>query len=50
VNTDEFMRRAVALSREKMRANSGGPFGALVMPDRPDARAFDHMALRQAYG
>ena len=33
MNNDEFMRRAVALSREKMRANSGGPFGALIVHD-----------------
>ena len=33
MNNDEFMRRAVALSREKMRANSGGPFGALIVRD-----------------
>jgi tRNA(Arg) A34 adenosine deaminase TadA len=26
-----FMRRAVALSLEKMRANSGGPFGAVIV-------------------
>ncbi|TLM89570.1 MAG: nucleoside deaminase [Actinobacteria bacterium] len=27
------MRRAVELSREKMRANDGGPFGAVVVRD-----------------
>jgi guanine deaminase len=26
-----FMQRAVALSLEKMRANSGGPFGAVIV-------------------
>jgi guanine deaminase len=28
---EEFMRRAVALSAEKMRAGHGGPFGAIVV-------------------
>lgn len=28
-----FMRRAIELSREKMRANDGGPFGAVVVRD-----------------
>lgn len=27
---EAMMRRAIALSREKMRANEGGPFGAVV--------------------
>lgn len=26
-----FMRRAIELSREKMRGNSGGPFGAVIV-------------------
>jgi tRNA(Arg) A34 adenosine deaminase TadA len=26
-----FMQRAVALALEKMRANSGGPFGAVIV-------------------
>ncbi len=29
----EFMRRAIALSREKMNANEGGPFGAVIVRD-----------------
>lgn len=29
----EFMRRAIALSREKMNANEGGPFGAVIVKD-----------------
>lgn len=29
----EFMRRAIELSREKMRANEGGPFAAVVVRD-----------------
>lgn len=28
-----FMRRAIAISAERMRANLGGPFGALVVRD-----------------
>ncbi len=28
---DEFMRRAIALSRERMEAGDGGPFGAVVV-------------------
>lgn len=28
-----FMRRAIALSREKMQAGEGGPFGAVVVKD-----------------
>ena len=30
---DRFLARAVALSREKMEAGEGGPFGALVVRD-----------------
>ncbi len=30
---EDLMRRAIALSREKMRAGHGGPFGALVVKD-----------------
>jgi guanine deaminase len=30
---EEFMRRAIAISAEKMRAGSGGPFGAIVVAD-----------------
>jgi len=30
VNTD-FMREAIRLSRQKMRANQGGPFGAVIV-------------------
>lgn len=29
----EFMRRAIALSREKMQGGAGGPFGAVVVRD-----------------
>jgi tRNA(Arg) A34 adenosine deaminase TadA len=29
----EFMRRAIELSREKMNANAGGPFGAVIVKD-----------------
>ena len=29
----QFMREAIRLSREKMRANQGGPFGAIVVRD-----------------
>ena len=29
----EFMRRAVEISREKMEANMGGPFGAVIVRD-----------------
>lgn len=28
---DDFMRRAIALSRQHMAANAGGPFGAVVV-------------------
>ena len=31
MSEDEFMRRAVSLPLEKMRANSGGPFGANIV-------------------
>ena len=30
---DDFMRRAIALSREHMEAGHGGPFGAVVVKD-----------------
>ncbi|MGP1396475.1 MAG: nucleoside deaminase [Inquilinaceae bacterium] len=30
---EELMRRAIALSRDNMRANRGGPFGAVVARD-----------------
>lgn len=30
---EEFMRRAIALSREKMNANEGGPFAAIIVRD-----------------
>ncbi|MBN2848951.1 MAG: nucleoside deaminase [Coriobacteriia bacterium] len=30
---DEHMRRAIALSREKMREDEGGPFGAVIVRD-----------------
>jgi tRNA(Arg) A34 adenosine deaminase TadA len=30
---DEWMRRAVAISAEKMRAGCGGPFGAVIVRD-----------------
>jgi len=33
VSEDRFMRRAIALSLEKMEAGSGGPFGALIVHD-----------------
>ncbi len=29
----EFMRRAIALSRQKMQENCGGPFGAVIVKD-----------------
>ena len=32
-NHEDFMRRAIELSRERMRANDGGPFGAVVVRD-----------------
>jgi guanine deaminase len=31
MDEDEFMRRAVTLSLDKMRANIGGPFGAIIV-------------------
>jgi guanine deaminase len=31
MSADLFMRRAIALSREKMEAGNGGPFGAVVV-------------------
>ncbi|MGB4441123.1 MAG: nucleoside deaminase [Coriobacteriia bacterium] len=31
---EEFMRRAITLSREKMRAEEGGPFAAVIVHDR----------------
>ncbi|MBI3442059.1 MAG: nucleoside deaminase [Proteobacteria bacterium] len=31
VQQQEFMRRAIALSRQKMAANCGGPFGAVIV-------------------
>ena len=30
---ERFMRRAIALAEEKMRANLGGPFGAVIVRD-----------------
>ncbi len=30
---DEFMRRAIALSHERMEAGDGGPFGAVIVRD-----------------
>ena len=30
---EEHMRRAIELSREKMQANEGGPFGAVIVKD-----------------
>ena len=30
---EQHMRRAIALAEEKMRANQGGPFGAVVVKD-----------------
>jgi tRNA(Arg) A34 adenosine deaminase TadA len=32
-NAERFMRRAVAISAERMRAGLGGPFGAVVVRD-----------------
>ena len=31
IDDDAFLRRAIALGRETMRANRGGPFGAVVV-------------------
>lgn len=33
MSDDDFLARAVALSREKMEAGEGGPFGAVVVRD-----------------
>jgi tRNA(Arg) A34 adenosine deaminase TadA len=33
VNREQFMRRAIELSRQKMQAGEGGPFGAVVVKD-----------------
>lgn len=33
VDKIDFMRRAIQLSEEKMRENSGGPFGAVIVKD-----------------
>ena len=33
MDREDFMRRAIALSREHMAANAGGPFGALIVRD-----------------
>lgn len=33
MDRDGFMRRAIALSREHMAANAGGPFGAVIARD-----------------
>jgi tRNA(Arg) A34 adenosine deaminase TadA len=33
MSEDKFMQRAAALSLEMMRANSGGPFGAVIVRD-----------------
>lgn len=33
MSKERFMRRAIELSRENMRANRGGPFGAVVVRD-----------------
>lgn len=33
MSKQDHMRRAIALSREKMEANEGGPFGAVVVKD-----------------
>ena len=30
---DDYMRRAIALSRDHMRAGAGGPFGAVIVRD-----------------
>jgi guanine deaminase len=30
---NQFMREAIRLSRQKMRANQGGPFGAIIVRD-----------------
>ena len=33
MDSDGFMRRAIALSRAHMAANAGGPFGAVIVKD-----------------
>jgi guanine deaminase len=33
MNPDDFMRRAIALSREKMDEGAGGPFGAVIVAE-----------------
>jgi guanine deaminase len=33
MSPDDFMRRAIALSREKMSEGAGGPFGAVIVAD-----------------
>lgn len=33
MNANDFMREAIRLSRQKMRANQGGPFGAVIARD-----------------
>jgi guanine deaminase len=33
VSAEEFMRRAIQLSQEKMEQGSGGPFGAVIVKD-----------------
>ena len=33
MDSDGFMRRAIALSRAHMNANAGGPFGAVIVKD-----------------
>jgi tRNA(Arg) A34 adenosine deaminase TadA len=33
VSKDDFMRRAIALSHERMEAGDGGPFGAVIVRD-----------------
>jgi tRNA(Arg) A34 adenosine deaminase TadA len=33
VSEDDFMRRAIALSHERMEAGDGGPFGAVIVRD-----------------
>jgi guanine deaminase len=33
MTAEDFMRRAIALSREKMEQGAGGPFGAVIVKD-----------------
>ncbi len=40
---EAFMRRAITLSREMMRADEGGPFAAVIGFD--DARLYRELAL-----